>query len=220
MRKIFSIILICLLVFGCVACKGKETPPPSQSDENDQTEEQDDGIDLSTLMPVAVFTMDDGAQFEVELYKEIAPITVNNFVKLVKSGFYNGTLIHRITKTGIYVIQGGGYFLDEENNSYQKSADKIKGEFTANGVENNFSHTRGVISMARSDDFNSANSQFFICYEDSDSIDGQYATFGQIRSGMEIIKAIAATPSSPTENGFSPNENIIIKTVTIKYVKV
>lgn len=217
MRKLFSIILICLLVFGCVACKGKETSSPNDLNENEQTEDKE-AIDLSALMPIAVFTMDDGAVFEVELYKEVAPLTVNNFVKLAKSGFYNGTLIHRITKSGIYVIQGGGFFLDEDNNRYEKAADKIKGEFAANGVENNFSHTRGVISMARGDDYNSGSSQFFICYENSDSLDERYAAFGQIRSGMEIINAIAATPSTQTQNGYAPNENVIIKTVTLKYI--
>lgn len=218
MKKFLSVLLILVCLFGCIACaKTVEENNPVEDTSEDETEEEEETIDINTLMPVAVFTMENRDTFEVELYKEVAPKTVANFVNLVNSGFYNGTLIHRITFSGIFVIQGGGYFLDEDNEQYQKSATSIDGEFTSNGFTNNLSHEEGVISMARvGGSNNSATSQFFICYADSSQIDGDYATFGRIRKGLDIVKEIATV----TCVGESPSEVIIIETVKIKYVQV
>ncbi|HOO23356.1 MAG TPA: peptidylprolyl isomerase [Clostridia bacterium] len=214
MKRIAALLLVLALCFACFGCdKGRINVPPDGPDGESETGEQG-GTDLNHLMPVAVFTMDGGAQFEVELYKETAPKTVENFTKLIKSGFYDGTLIHRIASGNIHIIQSGGEFLGEDNNRYSKYSDAIFGEFAVNGFDNGLSHTEGVISMARTSDFNSASSQFFICFGDSTDLDGDYAAFGRVRKGMDVILEISETPRL----GDAPLENIIIEKVTLKYV--
>ena len=122
----------------------------------------------------AVITMENGKTMTLELYPETAPITVENFEKLAKDGFYDGLTFHRIIEG--FMMQGG----DPEGNGTGGSNQNIVGEFTANGYENDLSHTRGAISMARSTPYNSASSQFFIVHEDSPHLDGQYAVFGYV----------------------------------------
>ncbi|MBQ3490277.1 MAG: peptidylprolyl isomerase [Clostridia bacterium] len=129
------------------------------------------------------------------LDETVAPITVKNFLKLVKEGFYDGLTFHRIMDG--FMIQGG----DPKGNGTGGSSEKIKGEFSANGVENNLSHTRGVISMARSSSMNSASSQFFIVHQDSTFLDGQYAAFGWVTSGMEVVDAICKSTPVTDNNG-------------------
>ncbi|MCI5513858.1 MAG: peptidylprolyl isomerase [Clostridia bacterium] len=129
--------------------------------------------------------IENNAYIVVELYPATAPITVANFKKLVKEDFYNGTIFHRIIKG--FMIQGG----DPEGTGYGGSKDKIKGEFSSNGVKNDLKHTRGVISMARSQDPNSASSQFFIMHADAPHLDGDYAAFGKVVAGLETVDAIA-----------------------------
>jgi peptidyl-prolyl cis-trans isomerase B (cyclophilin B) len=227
-KKVIVTILALVFIFGLFSCANNDETEIEEFIDESEIEEttdttEDSGIDLSTLMPVAVFTMETGEMFEIELYKEVAPITVSNFVKLAKNGFYDGTIIHRITKSGsgISVIQGGGYFLDEDDAQYSKYADTIIGEFDDNGITNNLSHEEGVISMARyASSYDSASSQFFICYEDSSNIDGQYATFGRVRtdSDLEIVKEIGNSDIDGSYDG-APLDTIIVKTVTIKYVQ-
>lgn len=130
-------------------------------------------------------TMESGSTITLELYPEIAPITVENFAGLVRDGFYNGLIFHRVI-TG-FMIQGG----DPMGIGIGGSGKNIKGEFRANGVENNLSHERGVISMARSQMFDSASSQFFICHDDATFLDGQYAAFGRVIEGIETVDEIA-----------------------------
>ena len=132
-------------------------------------------------------TMESGDAITLELYPEIAPITVENFVSLVKEGFYNGLIFHRVIAG--FMIQGG----DPLGSGFGGSDKTIKGEFKLNGVENNLSHERGVISMARSQMPNSASSQFFICHADATFLDGQYAAFGRVIEGMETVDEIAMT---------------------------
>ena len=132
-------------------------------------------------------TMESGDAITLELYPEIAPITVENFVSLVKEGFYNGLIFHRVIAG--FMIQGG----DPLGSGFGGSDKTIKGEFKLNGVENNLSHERGVISMARSQMPNSASSQFFICHADATFLDGQYAAFGRVIEGMETVDDIAMT---------------------------
>ena len=129
----------------------------------------------------------------LELDHNQAPITVENFVNLVDNHFYDGLTFHRIIAG--FMIQGG----DPEGNGFGGSPNKIKGEFKSNGVNNTISHTRGVISMARSGDPNSASSQFFIMHQDYTSLDGNYAAFGHVISGMEVVDKIA-TDAKPTDN--------------------
>jgi peptidyl-prolyl cis-trans isomerase B (cyclophilin B) len=137
----------------------------------------------------------DYGTISVELDGDTAPITVSNFITLAKSGFYNGLTFHRIMSG--FMIQGG----DPNGNSTGGSDKTIKGEFSANGVENNISHERGVISMARSSDYDSASSQFFIMHETNTYLDGQYAAFGHVTDGMDIVDAICADTPVQDSNG-------------------
>ncbi len=135
----------------------------------------------------AKITMESGDSITLELYPEVAPITVENFVSLVKDGFYDGLIFHRVIAG--FMIQGG----DPMGIGIGGSGKNIKGEFKANGVENNLSHERGVISMARSQAFDSASSQFFICHANASFLDGQYAAFGRVIDGMSTVDDIAMT---------------------------
>ena len=131
--------------------------------------------------------MQQGGVIKLELYPEIAPVTVKNFVKLINENFFEGLIFHRVICG--FMIQGGGLY----PNGAQKKADSIYGEFASNGFENNLKHTRGVISMARTMIPDSASSQFFIMHEDAPHLDGQYAAFGKVTSGMDVVDSIAET---------------------------
>lgn len=133
--------------------------------------------------------MENGGKIELELYPEVAPITVKNFEKLVSEGFYDGLIFHRVIPG--FMIQGG----DPLGNGMGGAKDKIKGEFRSNGVKNDLKHERGVISMARAYDPNSASSQFFIMHKDAPHLDGQYAAFGKVVSGLEVVDEIASIPT-------------------------
>ena len=135
---------------------------------------------------MVVIELENGKKIKLELYPEKAPITVENFLKLVKEGFYDGLIFHRVIKG--FMIQGG----DPEGTGMGGAEEKIKGEFRSNGVPNDIRHVRGVISMARSKLPNSASSQFFIVHEDAPHLDGQYAAFGKVVEGMETVDEIAA----------------------------
>lgn len=134
--------------------------------------------------PQVRITMEDDAVIELELYPEIAPLTVENFIKLVEEGFYDGLIFHRIIPD--FMIQGG----DPQGTGMGGPGYGIKGEFSSNGVENNLKHERGVLSMARSQDYDSAGSQFFIMHKDSPFLDGEYAAFGKVISGIEVVDNI------------------------------
>lgn len=143
----------------------------------------------------------DYGKIKVELDADTAPITVTNFINLVNDKFYDGITFHRIIDG--FMIQGG----DPTGTGYEGSGKTIKGEFASNGVKNDISHVRGVISMARSDDMNSASSQFFIVHEDSTSLDGNYAGFGKVLEGMEVVDKIATTVQVEDGNGRVLKEN-------------
>jgi len=149
-------------------------------------------------------------KIQLELDADIAPITVTNFINLVNDKFYDGLTFHRIIAG--FMIQGGGY----NNDGYRKTADTIKGEFKNNGVNNSILHTRGVISMARADAYNSASSEFFIMQEDDDYLDGKYAAFGHVTKGMDVVDKIATT-AKPTDNNGSIN---LDERPVIEYIKV
>ena len=154
-------------------------------------------------------TMENGESFVIELCPEQAPITCENFLKLVKSGFYNGLTFHRVIDG--FMAQGG----DPNGNGMGGSDENIKGEFRMNGVNNTLSHTRGVISMARSQNPNSASSQFFICYGDCTFLDGQYAAFGKVIEGMETVDNFLKIDRRMSFGGerSTPVEPIVMKTV-------
>jgi len=148
--------------------------------------------------------MEDGGVIDVELDRTAAPITVDNFLKLVNEGFYDGLTFHRVIDG--FMIQGG----DPDGAGTGGSGQNIKGEFAANGWDNPISHKRGVISMARSQDYNSASSQFFITNADSTFLDGQYAAFGRVTSGMDVVDRIAKSPKGAND---MPKTPIVMKTV-------
>lgn len=150
--------------------------------------------------------MQDGGVIELELDRESAPITVENFISLAKAGFYDGLTFHRIIAG--FMIQGG----DPNGNGTGGSGKNIKGEFAVNRVDNKISHVRGVISMARARDYNSASSQFFIMHADGKYLDGQYAAFGHVTSGMDVVDRIANTR---TTFGDMPIVPQVIKTITV-----
>ncbi len=137
----------------------------------------------------------DYGEIECDLYPDIAPLTVANFLSLVDSGFYDGLTFHRVISG--FMIQGG----DPKGNGTGGSGTAVKGEFKANGVDNPLSHTRGVMSMARANDYNSASSQFFIMHADASYLDGMYAAFGAVTKGMEVVDAICKNTPVQDSNG-------------------
>lgn len=187
MKRILSIML-CATMLLCVAvgCDSKE--------ENEDTE----GVVSGEII--------------LELYPEIAPITVENFVKLVRDGFYDGLTFHRIVSG--FMIQGG----DPNGDGSGGSSEKIKGEFSENGVENTLSHERGVISMARSNDMDSASSQFFICHADATTLDGKYAAFGKVIEGMDVVDKLAAVEVSL--NAYGTEKSVPVVKQYIKSMEV
>lgn len=156
--------------------------------------------------PIVTFTMENGDVMKAELYPETAPQSVRNFISLINKNFYDGLIFHRVIKG--FMIQGG----DPEGAGYGGPGYRIKGEFTANGYENNLTHTEGVLSMARSGDPDSAGSQFFIMHKDSSHLDGSYAAFGKITEGMDVVNKIAETK---TDYRDMPMETQLMKTVTV-----
>lgn len=137
--------------------------------------------------PIVTFEMENGKVFKAELYPEVAPNTVNNFLSLVRKGFYDGVIFHRVIAG--FMIQGG----DPKGIGVGGPGYCIKGEFAANGVKNDLKHTRGVLSMARTQVPDSAGSQFFVMHADADYLDGQYAAFGKVIEGMDVVDEIAST---------------------------
>ena len=177
MKKLFRkasmlLLIACMAVSMLSGCKGAT----------------DYGFDPAKHeYPVVTIEVEEYGNIVVELYPEIAPNTVANFVSLVESGFYDGLTFHRVIEN--FMIQGGC----PKGDGTGDPGYKIKGEFTANGFENNLKHERGVISMARSMAYDSAGSQFFIMHEDAPHLDGQYAAFGKVIDGMDTVDNIAAT---------------------------
>ena len=157
--------------------------------------------------PIVKIEMENGGVITAELYPEIAPNTVANFVTLVKNGFYDGLIFHRVIPG--FMIQGG----DPQGTGMGGPGYSIKGEFSGNGFPNNLKHTRGVLSMARAMNPNSAGSQFFIMHQDAPHLDGQYAAFGQVTEGMDVVDAIAAVPTGYADR---PIEPVRIKKVTLE----
>ncbi len=157
--------------------------------------------------PIIIIEMENGGVIRAELYPEIAPITVENFVKLAKDGFYDGLIFHRVIPG--FMIQGG----DPTGTGMGGPGHTIKGEFRMTGVKNDLKHTRGVLSMARSMMPNSAGSQFFIMHKDAPHLDGQYAAFGKVIEGMDVVDGIASTPTGAQDR---PKTDQRMKKVTVE----
>ncbi len=150
--------------------------------------------------------MENGGVIKAELYPEIAPVTVENFVKLIEDNFFEGLIFHRVIPG--FMIQGGGFTADGGH----KEAAPIKGEFNSNGFNNPLKHERGVLSMARTMFPNSASSQFFIMHDDAPHLDGQYAAFGKVTNGMDVVDEIAEAPTGYQDK---PVDDWIIKTIRL-----
>ena len=156
--------------------------------------------------PIVTFTMADGSVIKAELYPEVAPNTVNNFISLVKKGFYDGLIFHRVISG--FMIQGGC----PDGTGMGGPGYGIKGEFSQNGFKNDLKHTEGVLSMARAMDPNSAGSQFFIMHKTSPHLDGSYAAFGKLIEGMDVVNEIASVPTDYMDR---PIVGCVMKKVTV-----
>ena len=157
--------------------------------------------------PIVTITMEDGGKIVAELYPDIAPQSVYNFISLIKKGFYNGLIFHRCIYG--FMIQGGC----PDGTGMGGPGYCIKGEFKSNGFNNDLRHSRGVLSMARAQDPNSAGSQFFIMHKDSPHLDGDYAAFGMVIEGMEVVDAIASAPRNMITN--KPKKPQVMASVTV-----
>ncbi|MBQ1848594.1 MAG: peptidylprolyl isomerase [Clostridia bacterium] len=212
MKKIIALFLIILTAVSLLSCgegKPADTAEPIKTPEKQQT------FDVTTKEIINIrITLADGRTMEAELYPQIAPITVQNFVDLCTSGFYDGLIFHRIIEN--FMIQGG----DPNGNGTGGSGKTIKGEFSANGVKNDLKHTKGVLSMARRGkdssgnmNYDSATSQFFIVSADSyPSLDGQYAAFGKLTSGFKLLAELSRVP---TDENDKPLKDVVINSIRV-----
>lgn len=220
---IIALVFLLVIVTAFTACQGTKTTYSSSDDDTsttqsqkneDTTEKKNNSEEEKEMSDTKVkVVMENGGEFTIELYPEYAPETVANFVKLVKDGFYDGLIFHRVVDN--FMCQGG----DPEGTGMGGSDETIYGEFRANGwSQNTLSHKRGVISMARSQNPNSASSQFFICYTDyCTALDGDYAAFGKVIEGMEVCDDFCKQERRYNSMGekAAPVEPIRIKTMTI-----
>ena len=220
MKKIIALILSLVMISVLGACGNKKAESGKTSEQTQETaaptQTAETSVDEEAKLyadPISVaIELENGGVMKGELYPNLAPETVKNFVKLAKDKFYDGLIFHRVIDG--FMIQGGGY--DKDMNPKESTA--IKGEFTQNGFNNPLKHTKGVLSMARTNDPDSASSQFFIMQEDAPYLDGQYAAFGRITEGLEYIDEIAtAKTGTDPKYGMSdcPVDPIIIKTITV-----
>lgn len=203
MKKLLAIILASVMILTFAACSNT-SDSDVQTDTDSDTQQT---ADISSLTENKVFIeieMEDGGVMKAELYPDVAPVTVENFLKLIDSSFFDGLIFHRVIPG--FMIQGGGFDADIN----QKEADSIKGEFSSNGVINELKHTRGVLSMARTSVPDSASSQFFIMVDDADYLDGQYAAFGMVTEGMEIADKIVNLERDSSDMPLDPP---VIKTI-------
>jgi peptidyl-prolyl cis-trans isomerase B (cyclophilin B) len=198
LRKPFTLVAT-LFLFSLVltACGTSEQP---------ETEIGNDNAATTDEKPIVTMTMESGEVIKLELYPEVAPNTVANFVSLIEQNYYDGLIFHRVIPG--FMIQGG----DPSGNGTGGPGYSIPGEFTGNGFTNDLSHTKGVLSMARTQDPNSAGSQFFIMAEDNPGLDGQYAAFGKVLEGIEVVETIV---SVERDNMDKPLEDQKIKTMTV-----
>ena len=199
-KKWIVLLLAALMLLSLACAKGK-----TDTDANTTKTEEDTTVDKSH--PIATITMKDGGVIQLELYPEVAPESVKNFISLANSGFYDGLIFHRVILG--FMIQGG----DPLGKGTGGPGYAIKGEFAANGVQNDISHVRGVLSMARSSAYDSGGSQFFIVQTDSTYLDGNYAAFGRVTSGMDVVDAIARTT---TDSKDKPYKDQVMETVRVE----
>ncbi|MBR9945909.1 peptidylprolyl isomerase [Clostridiaceae bacterium Marseille-Q4145] len=214
LTALFLSVAMCgTLLAGCGSSKSDEA---QASDTNETTAEEttdassEEDTELLTGLHHVTIDVKDYGTISLELDADTAPISVTNFINLAKDGFYDGLTFHRIISG--FMIQGG----DPKGNGTGGSDQTIKGEFSENGVENDISHVRGTISMARANDPDSASSQFFIVHEDSTFLDGQYAAFGHVTDGMDVVDAICEnTPVQDNNGTVKADDQPVITSVTV-----
>ena len=206
MRKLLSICLAALLALSLAGCGKTSVVGITTTSKAPAANEESQGVGTHH----AEIEIQDYGTITVELDGDAAPITVQNFMDLANAGFYDGLTFHRIISG--FMMQGG----DPNGNGTGGSENTIKGEFSANGVENTLSHTRGAISMARSQNPDSASSQFFICHADSTFLDGQYACFGYVTDGMDVVDAVCEAAQPTDDNGtISADQQPVITAIRI-----
>lgn len=205
----WHIIALCVLLCFVAGCAPKTAEQPATPDLNTQNTQPQSLAELTENTIQATITMEDGGEIILELYPDLAPQSVRNFAYLARQGFYDGLKFHRIMKD--FMIQGG----DPDGAGTGGPGYSIKGEFEKNNFTNDLKHTRGVLSMARSTAFDSAGSQFFIVHADAPSLDGSYAAFGRVTSGMDVVDRIADTPNSGANGAVAEENKPIIKAITI-----
>jgi peptidyl-prolyl cis-trans isomerase B (cyclophilin B) len=214
-KRFLYMIVSCIMLLALASCgapntggNASSTAAPTAAPTATPSAQEDTASGNTVNIEIE---MQDGGIIKAELYPDIAPITVANFVKLCSEGFYDGLIFHRVIPG--FMIQGGAY--DVNNN--KKEAASIKGEFSSNGVENNLKHTRGVLSMARTQDKDSASSQFFIIHADYPSLNGEYAAFGKVTEGMDVVDKIAETQTTALDRMFGnyPVTPQVIKTIRV-----
>lgn len=209
MKKTIGVIALIIAMTASLSSCTKEESPSTPTTPTAPTPNPE----LVKNAIEATIELENGDEIVLELYPDIAPETVENFIELAEDGFYDGTIFHRVIEG--FMIQGGGY----DENLKEQDADTIEGEFAANGFENSLAHDRGVISMARTaQSMDSASSQFFIMQEYAPHLDGQYAAFGKVIEGIEIVDDIASVKTgSVAASGMQdvPVEPIIIESITV-----
>ncbi|RKP50037.1 peptidylprolyl isomerase [Cohnella endophytica] len=195
-----ALISLLLVVTGCGGKEKTNSEASATSNGAAPTQEasQVSDVDTSGDNPIVTIEMDSGKTIKVELYPKVAPNTVNNFISLVKKGFYDGTIFHRVIPG--FMIQGG----DPDGTGMGGPGYSIAGEFTQNGFDNKLKHTAGVLSMARAQNPNSAGSQFFIMVADAPHLDGAYAAFGKVTEGMDVVNEIVAVPTGANDRPKTP----------------
>jgi len=214
-RTIIALCAVsCLIFCFAMGCTPSANNSSGESQSNAGSNESQQGgqpslEELTKNTIQATITMQDGGVIILELYPDLAPQSVRNFVYLARQGFYDGLTFHRIIKD--YMIQGG----DPTGTGSGGPGYSIKGEFQDNNITNDLHHERGVLSMARGDDYDSAGSQFFIMHADVYALDGQYAAFGRVIQGMDVVDRIADTPNSGPNGAVAEQDKPVIKSITI-----
>ena len=212
MKKLFLICCITVFAVCCFCgCAAQDITPDNQTasgiEENDMKN------------PIVEFTFEGYGTVRCELYPDVAPISVDNFLKYVEEGFYDGTVMHRIIDG--FMIQGGGYYVEDNYIKEKATHDPIKGEFSSNGVQNDIKHTLGVLSMARTQVKDSATSQFFICSATAAHLDGAYAAFGKTvdEQSNQVVLAIAKAQTMYLNQMFADFPNPLVVLTSVKVVK-